>query len=702
MKRNIFAILFAALAVMGFTSCEDYFDDVPNNAETLDDVFANRGRTLAWLNNVYSYLPDDSHIRYTGGTSVAFVNMASIEGYLPWTDGDNGKALTIINGSLNSSTGLVRTLWQQYYRGIANANIYLANVDKCEIMPAEEREWTKAECRALRAYFYYNLVKLFGPVSIVGDEVFSVDDPLDKMAIARSSVDECFDYIIAELDAALASGHLRNQFDANGRSDASYNGNMTVEMVQGIRAMTYMLRASFLFNGDPNYMKMANKDGKGLFPQERSEQKWRDAKAALETVMAGPYKLTLRDNSGKLVDEIKQSNPYYSITYSTFGTNNEEMVVYRTGSDLDQYPLKPRFATDPSYGGGGAYSIPLQFVDMFFTNKGLRIEEDTEPNTTANRYLDPYFTYDDKNPQNLGARSYNPESLLNPVSMTYNDVYATDFTYFNPVAGKPIMKQFYNREPRFYADVTFNNRPWHFHGNMPVELNMNGNSGSDGQTHDFPVYGTIVQKLFYEEGYDNWNRYFVVYRLAEVYLNYAECCAELGDFETAIEYVNKVRARAGIAEYKTSPTDNHVQARAGQGHAAEFPLIQLPAYDQKTVLKAIYRETILELAYEAKHYFNVRRWGVADGKWRHQEEMTDGWLYPTWHKGGEGGVMKAFNVQNKDYSADYSNVNFYKRLDFDTRIYNDRNAFFPIPEEEVKRNYNMVQNWGWTVEDTNE
>ena len=695
-----------------FTSCEDYFDDVPNNATDLDQVFANRGMTLEWLTNVYSYYPDDSHIRYTGGTSVAFVNMACLEGYLPWTDGDNGKALTIINGSLNTSTGFVRTLWQQYYRAIQYANIYLQNVDRCDAMPQSEKEWTKAECRALRAFYYYNLVKLFGPVSIVGDRVFAVDDPLSEMAIPRSSVDECFDYIISEFDDVLAGGNLRSQYDAQGGLDAQMNGNMTREAVEGIRAMTYVLRASYLYNGDPYYMSLQDKDGKKLFPQERSVQKWQDAKQALKRIIdSGRYKLVLRNNEGELVSAVNQSNPYMSVFYASMGSaDNEEMIVYRTGSDLDQYPLKPRFGTDNSIPnnqkGGGAYSIPLQFVDMYFTNKGLRIEDDTEANPVPDdHWRDPYFNYDTSDPSNVVSRSaYSEESILMPPTSKfgYNDVYATDYSYFIPGAGKPIMKQFYNREPRFYLAVNFHNRPWRFYNNTIVELNRGGNSGSDGQTHDFPVYGTLVQKLLYEkEG--NWNHYFIIYRLAEVYLNYAEACAETGDLEEALKYVNLVRSRAGVAEYKTSPADNTPSARANQGHGQYFPTIELPAYDQTTVLKAIYRESLLELAFESKHYFNVRRWGVANGTWRGDDsapQMNDGWIYPAWHQGGEGGQMMAFNVEDKGYDAKYSNVNFYKRMAFDTRIFSKRMSLFPIPEEEVKRNYNMVQNSGWAVSES--
>ena len=118
--------------------------------------------------------------------------------------------------------------------------------------------------------------------------------------------------------------------------------------------------------------------------------------------------------------------------------------------------------------------------------------------------------------------------------------------------------------------------------------------------------------------------------------------------------------------------------------------------DKDVVLKAIYRERLLELAYENKHYFDVRRWGVAEGKWRTDgPEMTDGWIYPSYHQGGEGGTMTGFNINNVGVTDANKNVNFYKRFTQQTRIFSKRQTFYPIPQDEINRNKLTVQNPGW-------
>ena len=682
MKKNIFGIIIAGLLAMSsLPSCEDYFDDVPNNAMSLEDVFDNRGLTLEWLTNVYSYFPDFTN-RYAGGTAM-FWGPGTIEGYLPW---DWVETHNIIHGTMYPSTDFVNRIWREYYRGIQYANIYLANVDNCERMPDNEKEWTKAECRALRAMFYFNMVKLYGPVPLVGDRIFGVDEPTSDYMLARNTVDECFDYILSELDDVLKSGKLVSQFN-EGVYNAQMKGNLTQEAVEGLRSVVLLFRASYLYNGDPYFMNLANTDGTKLFPQSRDEQKWRDALTAAEDIInSGKFKLTYRDNGNKLTEDITKADPFYSIFEASRGSSdNEEMIYGRTSSSNETYAMVPRFGNlGSNYDkGGGAYSVPLEFVDLFFMADGKRIDDENSG----------YFTYDE---DNIPTALRGADAIVQGTEC--KDVYNTEVnhSYFRIASGKPVMKQFYDREPRFYLNITFQNRPWDFDKSTAVEMEYNGNSGPNGNTHDYPIFGTITRKLYYAKT-SNWDMAMVL-RLGEVYLNAAEAAAELGQLDKAIDYVNVIRARAGVAEYKKNAGDS---SRGARGKAK----MDLPAYDQETILKAIYRERILELSYESKHYFDVRRWGVANGTWRGDDnapQMTDSWIYPAYHKGGEGGEMHGFNVNAIGQTDANKNVIFYKRYVQDTRVFNKRMSLLPIPQTDMYRNDLLVQNPGWTQEETAE
>ena len=694
MKAKLLSILLAGATALTFTSCDDYFDDVPDNATSLEAVFANRGQSLKWLSNIYTYIPDNTNVRYNSRTNGCWP-MASIEGYLPW---DHIVANNIILGTLYPSTDFVKTQWTEYYRGIQYANIYLANIDKNSAMLADEREWSKAEVHALRAYFYFNLVKEFGPVPLIGDKVYSVDTPLEEMMMPRNTLDECWDYIIAELKAAIDGGKLKSTFAEDGSVDSQYKGNLTQEAVEGILAEVYLYRASYLFNGDPYYQTMANKDGTKLFPQSKDMQKWKDARDAAKRIIdSGKFKLVLRDQSGKLVEDVKKADPYKSCFYSAIGrVDNEEMIFLRTNANNDSYILKPRHTgiSGNVDRGAGAYSIPLQFIDLFFMSNGKRIDDvEQKPisQVTTFKADDPVYPVYDT--QNLTSKDKDGNDIAmnarNSLSTAkYVDRFSS-YNYFTPGSGKGIMKQFYCREPRFYLAVTFQNRRWDYDqaNTYYTDMSFNGNSGSDGKTHDYPIFGTIVRKLYWEKESNIDGA--VMLRLGEVYLNYAEACAQLGENKEALKYVNLIRSRAGINEYALNRAEEGTKDARNKSKIYVGDL----EHNQELLLKVIYRERLIELSYESKHYFDVRRWGVAD------MAEGDGWVYPTWHKGGEGGDMIGFNVNNEGSDAEKANsLNFYKRVKTQHRIFTKRMSLFPIPQEEVNRDKQIVQNEGWAAE----
>lgn len=654
----------------GYVSTLDY-------TFTESDLFQNRDLALGWLEDIYTFYPDCTN-RYADNTGM-YWNGGSIEGYLPW---DWVETHDIINGTLTSSTGFVQRMWQQYYIGISKCNAFLANINNSEALSSSEKATVHAEARALRALFYLNLVKLYGPVPLIGERVCATENSIDLGQLARNTVDECFDYIISEFKAVLNQNVLKSSFDAFGNHDYIVDGVFTQEVVDMLLCDAYLFRASYLFNGDQYYAQMSNQNGNKLFPQARDEQKWRDVKEqAAKIINAGKYSLVLRDIKGQKVSNFSEACPFKSVFYASMGTTyNEELIFGRTKASREGYSMVPRFSGLPSNydKGGGALSIPLEFVDLYFTNKGLRIDEDPD-----------YFTYDTDNP---------PTAVRGSSAIIQTSAYKdpiSGYQYFAPVSAggavsyvgpTSIMKQFYDREARFYLAVTFQNRPWDFQGGAAVQMQFNGNSGSDGRTLDYPVFGTIVRKNYYHKE-SNFNM-SCEYRLAEVYLDYAEACAELGEFAEALKYVNYIRSRAGIAQYGVNAGDTGLDIR-------QQTKVILPAYDKETVLKAIYRERLLELAYENKHYFDVRRWSVADGKWRNGAEMTDGWIYPAYHTGGEGGSMTGFNINNVGLTDANKNVNFYKRVKQQERVFTKQMSLFPIPQAELNRNKLCVQNAGW-------
>ena len=84
------------------------------------------------------------------------------------------------------------------------------------------------------------------------------------------------------------------------------------------------------------------------------------------------------------------------------------------------------------------------------------------------------------------------------------------------------------------------------------------------------------------------------FRLADLYLLYAEACMETGDAGTATTYLNKVRARVGLPSYP--------------GYSFKVNGEELTS---PTLQEALRHERRMELAMEGHRWFDLCRWGVA-------------------------------------------------------------------------------------------
>lgn len=203
----------------------------------------------------------------------------------------------------------------------------------------------------------------------------------------------------------------------------------------------------------------------------------------------------------------------------------------------------------------------------------------------GNVFSDRYNTVNrDMSPN--GYNGYSAYNVLEQMVQAFEMKDGTAFSWANPVhAANP----YQNRDPRFYADILSNGQP--FQGrNAQFYL-----GGLDSKTSPLSPWnasktGYTLLKMV-DHDYDfNVQPYsaaqWVVFRLGEIYLNYAEATAQLGQTATAVEYVNKVRRRVGMPDI----------ASAGGAN----------------LIARIQQERRIELCFEGHRYFDLRRWGMAD------------------------------------------------------------------------------------------
>ena len=119
-----------------------------------------------------------------------------------------GNVDAISSGSFTVDLARFSTDWAYYYAGIKSCNIFLGNVDKNTTLPAATRDRMKAETRFIRAWHYFNLMKWWGDVPLLKEDI-TADQ---AKTVVRTPRTEVLQFITDELDAAAAALPTRDQY----------------------------------------------------------------------------------------------------------------------------------------------------------------------------------------------------------------------------------------------------------------------------------------------------------------------------------------------------------------------------------------------------------------------------------------------------------------------------------------------------------
>lgn len=268
MKKFIIAVI-AALSLAGCSKIEDGPLERITENYVFDPKDKNGFYAEQFLNNIYSILP--TGYNRVGGD---LLDVATDDA-MPSRDG-----VSIERFTTSSLSALINPddAWAKNYEGIRKANIFLANIDVVPV-PAKIPFW-KAETRFLRAMFYFELVKRYGGVPLVGDAVLDAETPDN---FKRNTFEECINYIVAECDAIKAL--VRPDPLAAGDYGRISNG-----VVLALKARTLLYAASPLYNGGNIGASADQKlyQGYASFDRER----WNKAAAAAnDLIVTGKFKI---------------------------------------------------------------------------------------------------------------------------------------------------------------------------------------------------------------------------------------------------------------------------------------------------------------------------------------------------------------------------------------------------------------------------
>lgn len=618
MKKLIILLLAAVM-----TACDSFLETTPDDLVSPDELFATESSTEGVLMGVYSFLRRD--LLWVNSSSGVGGSSSDLD--YAWTN-----YTTYNEGTWNASSNQYGK-WALYYQALRECNYFLANLDNCPEaeIASDIREKLRAEARCLRAIFYCNLMRMYGPVILLKDEV--VDITTGQLTRARSPWDECVDWVANELLEVSKDPYLPV------RQTGSNYARMSQSIALGYRARLLLQSASAQFNGNSMYSMIKNLDGTRLFPQDYDATKWEKARQAAKDVMdLGVFELVkVTDNDGN----IEPFDSYKAVFCNSVTT---EMIFpyLQTDSHFDLH------AFPNSMGGWMGYGVTQEMIDLYAMDNG--------------RYPIDGYLDDERMVPNIDEES------------GYVETGTSNFRH--PIGGQtlPTFNMYVGREPRFYVSVYYgcSGLKWFTSSRSDkqnvIEMFYNGSDGP-ANTHNYCSTGYALVKFLMPDFSRNPTvspkREVPFMRYAEVLLNYIEATIECGQENPALledtemfKQWDDLRARVGLEPI----LDVYPEAKGN--------------YDM--LLKLCRRERRVELAFECHSFFDTRRWltaGDTEGGYFHKMNISSDALGTT-------------------TSGNYPDAYFQRTL-LEKRAFNDAYYLYPIPQSAINRNPELVQNYKW-------
>lgn len=585
MKNRIYTIIACFLATVIY-SCSDVLNQAPDGKISLEEVFGDNDKTMYYLNTCYSSINAKGCLYFfwsRGPVNWCDDSWDADDLDVSWAasrryyDG-NASASDFPANYNNGDSGNESVSWARSFQRIRNCAVFLQNIPNAKVNSESDRSRWTAEAHILRAYYYSELLMWFGCSLPIIREPYTYDADFSK--VERSSFHDVVEFIVEDCDAALACEELPWRITTD--SEAM---RMTKAVAWAIKSRMTLFAASPLYNDGNNYWEEAysvNKaavqalesNGYALYDKLNQAAVWGDEKAYLPTA-ASQYFNEYFCNSGAYAADPADKETIYQLRD---GANSDLAYVDGIGAILGY-----KTGTCPSQ----------ELVDAFETIDGQPVLDLAKP------YLD--------------------EQHLKPNYNSSNTTYDKN----NPYA---------NRDPRFYATVYYNGSKRYCNWSTEAEKKSFENLGqgkgenvriittwdayedAEGNIINSPeplMGRSMTGRTPTRTGY--FQRKFLHpnsgvemrlngarhkdYRLAEIYLNFAEAAMEAGHTDEAITYVNKVRARAGMPGLSAGLSGENLRQR-------------------------IHNERRVEFALEGNRYFDVRRWHKPD----EDLSATDRWI----------------------------------------------------------------------------
>ena len=554
MKNYYIIRVLTFIALVSFTSCEDYLDVSPELGISSEEVFTDYFSTRAVVdranrlvhNYVFSHTDWASEIGLM--SDECQVSATRFPPYSQYNTGNwQDSGARELAGMTVESEGaefhvhdLQAEPTSKAFIAIRAVNSVIENIDQLTEYPdqlgysaQELKDQLLGQCYFLRAHHYFQIIRRYGGFPIM-NESFTPDDDFD---VVRPSYLESTDALVADLDMAIQL--LPEQWNVQNK------GRVTKTSAKAQKAMALLYAASPLMNPQLNPYGSDSK----LYNEEYAKRAVEAAIDAINSYPAAGYEMFSFDEYTENWHSRSSGFPKEAIFQPPLTTNTSPNQSGHAGQGW----YYPQFQ-----GGWLAEGQPTQnAVDWFETADGYDVND---PEAISSGSLDPDNPYENRDPR-LKALIYTHgddmyEGLSDPKGGVPRDLQATpDGWHF----------KFENNKKKFWAG--------YYHKGK----------------HKWPG----ADKWHRSRG---WYRVFPHIRVPQLYLDFAEAANEAygptavvpGTSLTAVEAVNIVRARANMP-----------------------PVLDKYTVDKETFKKRIYNERAVEMFHEQHRWFDLRRWKLA-------------------------------------------------------------------------------------------
>lgn len=618
MKKFNIKTLAIALLTLTFWSCdEDFLNTRPLGEVSEEDAWTDAGLAQAFVTEIYGGL-------VMGG--FAEQALASLTDEALFTH--PGRNINVVTEARSNpqNPGWIDASrnWLNLYNRLRSANIAIENLTDPQFENVNGiADRLLGEATFMRAYFHHQLLRNFGGFPIA-DRTFTLQE--ESFLKPRNTFEECVDFIVADLDKAaeLLAGLTLQRGRANEVAALALKSRVLLYAASDLHDIPTASAKSPVISG------YSNKELIGYTSGNRTER-WQKAKTAAQQALALQAGNML--GLSEPLDPETATQVYINNSLSRNGGENE-MIFGRYFLD-----------SKPEPGG----------------RQGL-------------------FN---------GPNGYHCWAGNTPVSLLVDDYQMMDgseFDWNNPEHAK---KPYENRDPRFYGTFLFDGAQW--------KPRSPGNQARDPlgqiQTGTYEVTNAAGQKITHfgldsrNSPIEDWNgthtgyyvRKFIkpdpnhvdqntwqeipwpAIRVTEVVLNYVEACIELGEYDEAKAWLNKIRFRAGMG------------AITSTGEQLKQDYIN---------------ERRVEMAFEEQRYYDTRRWMIAPETLGRKANgiQIKGTLKP-----GVTNSIYRFDPDLYDYS--YSVIEIDPGIE--NRLWLDKMYWMPIHFDEMNRNSLLIQNPGY-------